>query len=264
MFPTAFAMLTKSRPLHMSVLAALALGPAALLLLLSLGNGWTFPRLLPDRLDFGPWRSLLDDRRAFAAALGTTVSLALPVGLAATAAGLACARALRRGRRAGLLRFAVYLPFALSPVIVAVCLYDLFARLGLAGDYPGVFLAQFLFAAAFATIFFSEFWDARTDAAEQLVASLGGNRRAVWRHAVLPRAGGLILLCFLQTALFAWLDYGLALFIGGGRVETLTLRLFAYIREGSVNLAALASLLLLLPAIAGLAIAPFILRRGRG
>jgi len=40
----------------------------------------------------------------------------------------------------------------------------------------------------------------------------------------------------------------------------LTLRLFAYVREGSVNLAALASLLLLLPAIGGLALAPFILR----
>jgi len=243
-----------------SLILFLALGPAALLLLLSLGSGWTFPEILPDRLHFGPWHSLLVDRRAFAAALATTVSLALPVGLVGTAVGLVCARALRGSCRPGLLRFAVYLPFALSPIIVAVCLYDLFARLGLAGSYTGVFLAQLLFATAFGTIFFSEFWDARTDVAEHLVAALGGNRRAVWRHAVLPRAGGLILLCFLQTVLISWLDYGLVLFMGGGRVEPLTLRLFGYIREGSVNLAALASLLLLLPALGGLTLVPFLLK----
>ncbi|MGJ3243595.1 MAG: ABC transporter permease [Opitutales bacterium] len=250
--------------LFIIALLLFALGPPALLLLLSLGSGWTFPNLLPDRLDLGPWRHLLEDRRTFAGALATTAGLALPVGLMGTAAGLASARMLRRSPGPGPLRFAVYLPFALSPVIVAVCLYDLFARLGLAGSYPGVLLTQILFAAAFATIFFSEFWDARTDGAEQLVEGLGGGRLAVWRHAVLPRAWGLILLCFLQTALFSWLDYGLVLFIGGGRVETLTLRLFAYIREGSVNFAALAGFLLLLPAIVGLAVVPFILRTRHG
>lgn len=44
------------------------------------------------------------------------------------------------------------------------------------------------------------------------------------------------------------------LYIGGGRVPTLTLRLFTLIRESSVNHAALATLLLLTPALFAVAI----------
>jgi len=244
-----------------SFLFLLAFSPAALLLLLSMGDRWSYPHLLPDQFNLGPWQALFADRRAFLTALGTSLLLAFPVGLTATALGLILSRLLRRLKSPDILRAAIYLPFLLSPIIVAVCLYDLFVRLGLAGSPAGVALAQVYFASAFAAVFFSEFWDVRTDETEQLVSSLGGGMPAVWRHAVLPRAGGLILLCFFQTLLFSWLDYGLVLFIGGGRVETLTLRLFGYIREGSINLAALAGLLLLLPSIAGLLVTPLLLNR---
>jgi ABC-type Fe3+ transport system permease subunit len=57
----------------------------------------------------------------------------------------------------------------------------------------------------------------------------------------------------VQTGLFSWLDYGLVSMIGGGHVSTLTLRLFALIREASIHQAALASLLLTLPSLLAVA-----------
>ncbi|MGF1451145.1 MAG: ABC transporter permease [Opitutales bacterium] len=228
--------------------------PLVVLILLSSGTGWTWPHLFPDRVDFAPWAYLLGGQRGLTSALVTSLAAATCVCLISTPAGLLLSRALSGSRGTGVLRFLVYLPFVLSPVVVGVCLYDLFARIELAGGFPGVVIAQSLFATAFAGVIFSEFWNPGLEAREQLVSSLGGGRWARWRHALWPEARGLIAVAALQTALFSWLDFGLAAFLGGGRVPTLTVTLFALIREGSVNLAALAGLLLMAPAIAGLVV----------
>jgi putative spermidine/putrescine transport system permease protein len=229
--------------------SGLILGPYAVLVLLSLGSGWTFPRLVPDRLDFMPWRNLLADKHGLSRAILTSLGLSLAVAILSTAGGLVAGRALRR-TTFGFWRFAAYLPFVISPVIAGVVLYDMLVRLRLAGTAAGVILVQVIFATAFASVYFSELWSPRTDRLESLVKNLGGGTWQVWRHAVLPQAASLITVCLLQTALFSWLDYGLISVVGGGQVETITMRVFAYIREASVNQAAAASLVLVGPALA--------------
>ena len=230
----------------LGLLWGVAAGVPLLLGWLSMGTGWSYPRLLPDLLDAGPWRYFFDGRRGVGASVATSLGTALVVALIATPAGLLASRAIRR-RGGGWWLLLGYLPFVISPVVLALSLYDLAARLGVAGSWAGVVAGQAILATGFATVLFSEFWDARTDALEAQVALLGGDWVARWRHAIWPRAGGLIALVAVQAALLSWLDYGLAQFLGGGRVETLTVRLFGLIREGSVNLAALAALLLVMP-----------------
>ena len=79
---------------------------------------------------------------------------------------------------------------------------------------------------------------------------------------MIPQCSGLIAVCFLQTCLYSWLDYGLVSVIGGGNVQTLTTRMFGYIREASVNQAAQSAIVLLTPAIAGFVVtAAFYFRR---
>jgi ABC-type spermidine/putrescine transport system permease subunit II len=128
----------------------------------------------------------------------------------------------------------------------------------LAGTWAGVVALQTLFALSFAAVLFSELRSPRADRLEQLVYDLGGNSWAVWRHAVLPPASGLIRICFLQTALYSWLDYGLVSIVGGGHVASVTMKLFGYLREASVNQAAQASLVLLGPAWGGFFLAGWI------
>lgn len=228
----------------------LMLTPQLLLLLLSVGSGWSYPRLLPDRLDGGPWRQLLSYSGLLQAALYGGV-LSLVSGLTSTLFGLLISRSVRssRGMLRRLSRALLLLPFVVSPVVAGVCLFDLAARTGLAGSVAGVLCGHVLFGTATAAIVLSEGWSDLAERQELLVRSFGGGTVAVWRHAVLPRTRGLLLICLLQTSLISWLDYGIVLQIGGGRVQTLTLRLFSLIRESSVNQAAFAGLLLLLPAI---------------
>lgn len=224
--------------------------PYGLLVILSLGSGWSFPNLFPDRMDFAPWRHFFGNRDGLVTAFSTSLFMSLCVSATSTSLGLVAGRALRNCATFAWWLVA-YLPFVLSPVIVGICLYDIQVRLGLVSTFLGVILAQFLFAFAFATIFFCEMWNPRIDRAEQLVKTLGGGPWAVWMHAILPQAKGLLAACAIQTALFSWLDFGLVSVLGGGNVNTITVRLFAYIREASVNQAAQSGIVLLIPPVAG-------------
>jgi len=243
-----------------ALFSAVTLLPYALLLVLSLGSGWTFPRLLPDRLDFAPWRNLVSDRDGMVRSVATSTVMSLVVATIATAGGLVIGRAVR-STRSSALRFLMYVPFVVSPVIIGICLYDLLVRLHLAGSPAGVVFAQSIVALSFAAVLFSEMASHRTDRLELLVRQFGGSPRDVWRHAVWPQMSGLIVICFVQTALYSWVDFGLVSVLGGGRVPTVSTRVFAYIREASVNQAAMSGLILLAPALAGIALTAALLQR---
>ncbi len=236
--------------LLMLLLTGPVLIPYVLLILISLGSGLSFPRLLPDRIDFSAWRHFFADRDSMLNAIATSAFMSITVGTLSTAGGLLIGRTIRRSS-SKIPQFVAYLPFVVSPVIVGIGLYDLMIRLGLAGTMTGVILLQTIFALAFSSVFFSELWSSRSERLELLVANLGGNHWAVWRHAIFPQSSGLIVISFLQTSLYSWLDYGIVSTIGAGTVPSLTTKLFSYIREASINQAAQSSLILLAPALIG-------------
>lgn len=253
--PSCSATPERATPLWSKVIPIAMLGmifvPYGLLVLLSFGSGWSFPTIMPNRIDFAPWKQLFASRSDAVQAIATSISLSLTVATISTTAGLWLGRTLRRTHRT-FWRFCLYFPFVMSPVVVGICLYDLLLRFNLTGTFAGVALVQALFATSFAAIFFSAMWNPRTDRLEGLVKNLGGGFVATWRHAVLPQSIGLIAVCFLQTGLFSWLDYGLISVIGGTRITGITMILFSYLREANTNLAALSSLVLLIPPMTGI------------
>jgi len=250
----------KLRQFTLALSLLLATAPFVGLLVLSLGSGWGYPRLLPDELTGAPWRDFFANRRGIIAACGNTLLMSVCVSLPSTAIGFFVGRRLQASESIWW-RYAIYLPFVLSPMIVGVCLYDLAVQVRLVSTFVGVVFAQFLFALSFAVIFFSEVWSERFDRMQQLVATLGGGPWRQFRDGVLPQTWGLFVVCILQTALYSWLDYGLVSVLGGGNVPSLTLQLFAYIREASINQAAQSALILLAPALAAIAIAALLLPR---
>ncbi len=244
------------------ILFSLFLTPYFFLLTLSFGNGWTYPRLLPDRLDFTPWHHFFNDTHRTLYAFTNSLFLSIVVATLSTIFGLVVGYHLRR--KSWLYTLVIFLPFVVSPMIVGICLLDIAIRINLASTYLGIILGQFFFAFAFTTIFFSELWDREIDRRMTLVKSLGGSSLAVARHAVLPSIWPLIIVCWTQTAMFSWLDYGIISIIGGGVIRSLTLNLFAFIREGSVNQAAQAAIVLMTPPLIAMLNAIWLLNcRGR-
>lgn len=181
----------------------LVLLPHIVLLLLTLGSGWSFPRLLPDRMDFGPWRDLaiLSDL-SDGALCGTLLSLTS--GSFSTVFGLLLSRSIHQltGSFQRLGRAAVLFPFAISPAVVAVCLFDLTVRMGWAGTFTGVLACQTIFGSAAAAVILLDGWGETERRRELLVRMLGGGTFDVWRHAIWPHARGLLGMCFLQMPCF--------------------------------------------------------------
>jgi len=233
--------------------------PYLLLLWLSLGTGWSYPNLSPDKVNFGPWKTLFADGNELLRAALTSGLLSPFVATLSTTIGMMVGRQVQSHR--GIWRFIAYLPFACSPVIIGICLLDLFIRVGLDGSLVGVFAIQSIFASAFAVILFSELWSPEIRQMENLVQTLGGTRWDVWRHAVWPRLWKLSAVCWLQTLLFSWLDYSLVSTIGGGVVPALTLSVISYVREASMNQAAHGTIILLVPPIVFTILVGGLLRR---
>jgi len=64
---------------------------------------------------------------------------------------------------------------------------------------------------------------------------------------LIPMSKLALLICFFQTFLISWFEYGLSSVIGLGQVRTLTIAVYQYIGESNQFVAALASCLIALP-----------------
>lgn len=230
------------------MLGIMLLFPVAFLIIISLSTQWIFPTIVPETLTFNRWTLLISGGNLFNSLL-LSLAIALTVATLATFGGFYSSKQLAYHSRRKLWMQLSYFPFVLSPVIYAAVLYFYFIRLDLAGNILGVILGQLLIAYPYSVILFSGFWSNRIREIERLTQTLGGNRWQTYRHVLLPMAGGLLLVCFFQTFLISWFEYGLTTIIGVGKVQTLTLKVFQYINEANFYNAALASSLLVLPPV---------------
>jgi putative spermidine/putrescine transport system permease protein len=221
--------------------------PFAYLLVLSVAGPWEFPDLLPSGLRFDRWRGVLGSEGGLVESLGLSLLVSTMVGLLASTAGFVTARAVSVHRRRQALLLLAYLPFAASPVVLGVCLLYVFIRLGLVASVPGVVLAHTVFAFGFAVVYWTPFWNEEKRAFVDLVRTLGGTTGDAFFRVILPLSGGPFLVCFFQAFLISWFQYGLTILVGSGKVETLPLRVYAYVNEANLGYAAVASLLLALP-----------------
>jgi putative spermidine/putrescine transport system permease protein len=228
---------------------ALCLFPFAFIVMLSAGWSWSFPNVLPLRWTMAPWRAVFHGREAIGSTFLLSCALSAVVALIATAGSFLAARFIAYHRHRRTLLILAYIPYVMSPVVLAVCLLYLYIRAGIDGTAAGVILAQTILAFSFGTIFFADFWNDEKLALEGLVATLGGTTPPLYRRVLLPLSRGPLLLCFFESFLISWFQYGTTLLIGEGRVQTLSLRVFAYVSEANPAYAALASCLLVIPPV---------------
>lgn len=239
----------KSKSYIARAIALAFLFPVAYLLILSLAETWIFPQVFPEALTIDRWTSLLTGNNDLFNSLILSLVTAVSVATIATFAGFYTSKHLAYHPQHNLWMRLSYFPFVLSPVIYAAVLYYYFIQFGLSGNVFGVISGQLLIAYPYSVILFSGFWNKRTEHIEKLVQTLGGDRWQTYRRVLLPMAQGLLLVCFFQTFLISWFEYGLTTIIGVGKVQTLTLKVFQNINEANFYNAALSSSLLVLPPI---------------
>lgn len=227
--------------------AILFTAPFAFLAVLSLGQGWRFPLILPAHLGLENWGTVFSSQNELGESLVLSIFISLIVASIVTVLGFLTSRAIAYHRNGMCLLFLAYLPYFFSPVIYAACLYFFFVKAGLAGTLFGVILGQLIIAYPFSIIFFSGAWSRQLRSYEELVNTLGGTSTQALLRVLVPVSRGLLLVCFLQTFLISWFEYGLTGILGVGRIQTLTVRVYQYMNEANDSYAALAGCLLTFP-----------------
>lgn len=237
-------------PLLATGLGVVVALPFVLLLLLSVGQVWRFPDVLPPAYSFDAFSRVISADSDLLTGFWLSLSLSASVAVVATGLGFVISRAVARSRWSNWWVTLSYLPYALPPVLLAVVIQPTIIRLRLSGSVGGVMLGMLLITLPFTTLFFRSFWSRQADQYEQLARTLGCTPVQALTRVLLPLARPLLITCLFQTFLIGWFDFGLTNFLSVGKVRTLTVQVFMFVREANSRLAAVASLLLvLLPAV---------------
>jgi putative spermidine/putrescine transport system permease protein len=188
------------------------------------------------------------------ALMSTSTGSSEPIYVAV--AVIAAAIGLSGGRALGLYRFrgkrGVEL-FLLAPVIVpsiavAMGIQIIFIRAGIAGGIPGVVLVHLIPTIPYVVLVMGAVFSNYDTSYEDQARVLGANPLRVFIHVTLPAVlPGLVVAAFFAF-LISWSEYITTVLIGQGRVQTLPMLLFAFIRSDP-SLAAALSLFFIAPAI---------------
>lgn len=241
--------LTWVRRLVFPLLIMSALLPMALLLLSSVGTGWFFPELWPATITWEAWRSTLGREGRLLGALGTSLALAIGTGLGAVLLGWPIGRAVATlrhwPRRLG--SAAAFLPVAVPPIGLATGLQVTALTLGLGGTLLGVLGSHLVPAVGYTGLYFLGVFSVFDRRIEEEARTLGAGPWTVLRRVTVPTLLPQVREAFLLGFLVSWAQVALTLIIGGGRVRTLPIEVFAYLQSGQDQLAAVGALLLIAP-----------------
>lgn len=242
-------MIFKKKNFILGFLALVFLTPIVTLFFISFSREWRFPDILPSRFTFENWIELFASKSNIGVSLIISTGIALAVAVLATLLGFIVSSYVAYHKYRKQLLMLTYFPFALSPVIFALCLKFYFIKMGLIGNLQGIILAQLIIAFPYSVIFFTGFWNQRIKQFQDLVATLGGNSSIAFRKIIMPLAKNMLLVCFFQCFLISWFEFGLTRIIGYGKVETLTIKVFQFVSEANIFYAALSCCLLILPPV---------------
>lgn len=244
------------RPLAGAGLVAFALAPLVPLAIWSVAHGWRFPDLLPADWSLKAWRQALSPTSGVLESLGLTCLVAAVTTALALLIGLPAARALgmHRFRGRALVLLLVAAPAVVPGIAVALGLHGIFLRLGLTGSVPGVVLAHLIPVQPYVILILTAVFARLDPDLESQARSLGATPAQVLAHVALPAIRPGLLTAALFAFLVSWSQYLLTLAIGGGRVETLPLTLFAYVSAGRNDMAGAIAMLYILPGLLVLAL----------
>jgi putative spermidine/putrescine transport system permease protein len=213
---------------------------------------WFYPDLWPQSWGLRAWAYIFDT-----AGSQITLGLLQSVGVSGVSALLAVIVGLPAGRALGLYHFRgkhvlsilLTLPVVVPPLCVVMGLHLWFIRLGLAETFTGVILVHFVFCLPYAVfVLWGVFANYDPDLEDQ-ARTLGAGLWRVWCRITLPMVLPGVVVAGLFTFLLSWSQYLSTLIIGGGRVVTLPILLFALMGSGDRPVAAAVSLVFVFPAL---------------
>ena len=225
------------------------------LLIWSFSDRWFYPGLLPQAWGLRAWQYIFGTA-------GNQIIFAVfqSVAVGAATAGIALVVGFPAGRALGLYAFRgkdlisvlLTLPVIVPPLCVAMGLHLWFIRLGLTETFIGVVLVHLTFCLPYAVfVMWGVFSNYNPDFEDQ-ARSLGADTARVILRIMLPMTLPGIVVASLFSFLLSWSQYLATLIIGGGKITTLPVILFALMASGDRPVAAAVSIVFVVPAFLAL------------
>jgi putative spermidine/putrescine transport system permease protein len=229
--------------------------PFGVLMVWSFSTRWFYPQLWPAQWGLRAWQYVFG-------IAGTQILAGLfqSMLVALVTAGISVAIGVPAGRALGLYNFKgkdsisvmLMLPVIVPPLCVAMGLHLWFIRLGLADSVAGVVLVHLTFCLPYSVFVMWGVFSNYNPDYEYQARSLGANSWQILTRVMLPLTLPGIMVAGLFSFLLSWSQYLGTLIIGGGRVITLPILLFALMGSGDRPVAAAVSLVFVAPAFAAL------------
>ena len=247
----------KARQRHMTAAAVTVavLLPFVPLVMWSLSNRWFYPQLWPHQWGLRAWQYVFSTAGSqMLAALGQSVLVAATTSAISVAIGIPAGRALGLYDFKGkdLVSVVLILPVIVPPLCVAMGLHLWFIMMGLAGTFFGVVLVHLTFCLPYAVFVMWGMFSNYNPAYEDQARSLGASPWKVLLRMTLPLTFPGIMVAALFSFLLSWSQYLSTLIIGGGKVTTLPILLFALMGSGDRPVAAAVSIVFVAPALLAL------------
>lgn len=241
-----------------SVLLLMALAviiPFLPLVLWSLSAKWFYPEVFPSVWGVRAWKYVFS-----IAGAQILTALVHSVSLSATTSLLSLLIAIPAGRILGLYHFrgknlvliVLTLPLIVPALSVAMGLHLWFLRLGLADSFFGIVLVHLTICVPYATFVMWGIFSNYNPEFEDQARSLGASARRVILRVMLPLTFPGIVVAGLFSFLLSWSQYLNTLIIGGGKITTLPILLFALMGSGDRPVASAVSLVFVAPAFIAL------------
>lgn len=246
-----------AKTLVAAMLVAIIL-PLLTLVLWSVAGVWRFPDLLPERIVGRAWRSLARPGSRVLQAAAGSLSVAGAVSLINLVLAVPAAWGFARYRRRHLLlgpaEVLVFAPMLIPPLAIALGLHVALLRVGLSDRWSGVVIAHLLPTLPYMTVVLTSVFRSLPDNLDAQARSLGASPLQAFLRVVLPAARGGLITGALFVFLVSWSQYLLTILIGGGRVLTLPVVLYAFASSGDFAMTAASGIVFLLPVLFVLAV----------
>ena len=248
-------MKTVYRHMTAAAMISVVLLPFLMLILWSFSTRWFYPQVLPAQWGLRAWQYVFGTAGSqIITGLIQSMLVALATAAISLLVGIPAGRALGlynfRGKDA--ISIILMLPVIVPPLCVAMGLQLWFLKLGLTESFAGVVLVHLTFCLPYAVFVMWGVFSNYNLEYEDQARTLGATSWQLFSRVVLPLTLPGIIVAGLFSFLLSWSQYLSTLIIGGGRVTTLPILLFALMGSGDRPVAAAVSIVFVAPAFLAL------------
>jgi len=229
--------------------------PFLQLVLWAFAERWFYPGFWPQLFGTRAWEYVFGTAGSqILQATAESIAVAAVTAAVSVLIGIPAGRALGlyEFRRKDLISVLLTLPIIVPPLCTAMGLHLWFIRLGLTESFAGVVLVHLTFCLPYSVFVMWGVFSNYDPEFEEQARSLGAGRVTIAVRVMLPMILPGVAVAALFSFLLSWSQYLATLIIGGGKVITLPIMLFALMASGDRPVAAAVSLVFVAPALLAL------------